>query len=79
MSRPTTKHKRLKDVTIDEVTSYILKGCLVLPPLYDYYLDQLEELERQGKICLTPSCIFELYHRNLFRKLPEIRRVRKVA
>lgn len=58
-----------RSISIDEILLYLAKGCKVHPLLYDHMFDQLEDMQRRGKLCLTPSSVFSLYHRNLRRKL----------
>lgn len=66
-----TFKKRVRLPTVDEIALYLAKGCVIYPPLDDHFLDELTELERRGKLSLTPSLIFLLYHRDLHRKINE--------
>jgi hypothetical protein len=51
--------------TIDDVALYLGRGCSIHPLLYDYFHDELDHLARTGKISLTPSTIFEKFHRKI--------------
>lgn len=58
-----------RSISIDEILLYLSKGCKVHPLLYNHMLDQLDEMQRRGKLCLTPSTVLVLYHYKLRRKL----------
>ena len=55
-------------ISVDALMLYIARGCLIMPCMTDMFLDQIEHLDRTGKICLTPNTIFALYHRKLQQK-----------
>lgn len=62
--------KKLKyKVTLDEATLYVARGCEIHPDLDQFILNELQHLQRMGKVSLTPKTILELY----------TRRMRKVA
>lgn len=63
-SRKTKK----PSTTPDTVALYMASGCSIHPLLYNEYLDQLEQLDKKGKICLLPSTIFTIYHRKIRKR-----------
>lgn len=54
-----------KTISIDEAVLYIGKGCDIHPLLCEFVLDTLCEMEKKGKVCLTPLSIFQAYHKKL--------------
>lgn len=55
-------------ITIDDIAFYYSKGCMIMPNLRSFYIDQLTLLEVQGKICFTPEALLERYHLNLKKR-----------
>lgn len=51
--------------TIDHVALYLARGCDLHPLVDEYYHDELDYLVRMGRASLTPSAIFEKFHRKL--------------
>lgn len=64
-------------VTADQIAFYYAKGCKIFPPMYTLFLDQLTQLEHQGRLSLTANAILERYHLQLRRRITE--RVRRIA
>ena len=65
--------RNTKNVSVDEIQGYLIKGADVHPLLYADYLIQLKNLEIARQLCLTPQTRMELYSRrvsaNIARKL----------
>lgn len=57
-----------RKVSIDDLLLYIAKGCDIHPLLYDYLLDELEQMSIKGKMSLVPISVLQLYHRRLKRR-----------
>lgn len=62
----TSKHQT---VSADEIAFYYANRIHVLPFLYITFIDQLSNLEQQGKLCLTPTAVLERYHLQLSRRI----------
>ena len=60
-----------KKLTVDEIQGYVSNGVRPLPFIYEYFLEQLRELEKQQQVSMLPIAIFELYHFNLRKRLVE--------
>ena len=52
-------------VTIDDVSLYLARGCDLHPLVDEFYHEELDYLVRMGRASLTPSAIFEKFHRRL--------------
>ena len=65
--------RNTKDVSVDDVQNYLIKGAGVHPLLYTTFLEALLELEYKRKLCLVPQTRLELYSNrvsaNIARKL----------
>ena len=65
--------RNTKNVSVDDVQSYLIKGAGVHPLLYSTFLEALLELEYERKLCLVPQTRLELYSKrvsaNIARKL----------
>ena len=71
--------RNTKEVSVNDVQGYLIKGAEVHPLLYTTFLKDLESLEIQRKLCLTPKTRMELYSRrvsaNLERRLAKLRKI----
>ena len=56
------KVRKTKSVTLDEVLLAEIRGAILHPELHLAVLNELEELERKGKLCRMPSTILETYN-----------------
>lgn len=60
-----------KKLTVDEIQGYLAHSVRPLPFVYEYFLEQIRELEKQQRASMLPIAIFELYHFSLRRRLVE--------
>lgn len=56
-------------VNEDVVQEYIGRGVILLPIVYEAFLNRLDEQERDKKLCLLPLARLQLYHIRLERKV----------
>lgn len=57
--------RNTKNVSVNDVQGYFIKGAKVHPRLYAAFLDDLRQLEFDRKLCLTPQTRLELYSRRV--------------
>lgn len=58
-----------KQLTVDQIQGYLVRGVALLPNLYEHLLVQLESMVREKKACMLPVSIFDLYHIRLKKRL----------
>ena len=65
--------RNTKNVSVNDIQGYLIKGAEVHPLLYTVFLETLSELELERKLCLTPQTRMEIYSKrvaaNIARKL----------
>ena len=65
--------RNTKDVSVNEVQGYLLRGAKVHPLLYSVFLEHLVQLELEHKLIILPKTRLEIYSRrvsaNIARKL----------
>ncbi len=57
--------RNTKNVSVDDVQSYLIKGAGVHPLLYTTFLETLLELEYERKLCLTHQTRMEMYSKRV--------------
>lgn len=60
--------KQIK-IEIDHIQQCLSYKITLFPGLYRQYLEQLELLSQQHRVCLLPSAVFELYDIRIREKL----------
>lgn len=53
----------------DDIQDYLGRGVVLLPNVYEVFLEKLMDKERERKLCLLPSTRLQLYHIRLERKV----------
>ncbi len=77
MNNGASKGKHLSRINVDDVAFYYSKGCKIFPSVHSFYIENLTNLESQGKVCFTPAAILERYHINFKKRIEE--KFKKVA
>jgi hypothetical protein len=54
-----------KHVTVDTIQLYLTKDVILMPGLYDHFLECLKHMERHGQVSLVPITILQTFHRKL--------------
>ena len=63
-----------KKMNVDDIGFLTSKGCLLHPILLDQYNQDLIKLDREGKVCLTPSVKLQNYHLYLEKSYKSLKR-----
>jgi Mn-containing catalase len=64
--------RNTRDVSVNDIQSYLIKGAEIHPLLYTSFLEELEDLEFDRKLCLTPQARLELYSRRISTRIARI-------
>lgn len=54
-----------RKITIDTLQLYLTTDVILMPELYDHFLECLTDMERHGQVSLVPITILQTYHRKL--------------
>ena len=63
--------RNTRDVSVNDIQGYLIKGAHVHPLLYTEFLECLQNLEYKSKICLTPHTRMELYSKRVATKIAQ--------
>ena len=63
--------RNTKNVSVNEVQDYLIRGANIHPLLYNAFLDELVELEFKKNLCLVPSTRLEIYSNRVASRIAQ--------